>query len=87
MICILEYSNFSSALLLIYFLPLQQWNDTYFHYHSVNPKQTYYLSMEYLQGRALTNAIGNLDILDGYYDALKKLGHGLEEIAEQVFLF
>lgn len=42
--------------------------------------------MEYLQGRALTNAIGNLDILDGYYDALKKLGHELEEIAEQVFL-
>lgn len=62
---------------------IKQWNDTYFHYHSVNPKQTYYLSMEYLQGRALTNAIGNLDILDGYYDALKKLGHGLEEISEQ----
>lgn len=62
---------------------IKQWNDTYFHFHSVNPKQTYYLSMEYLQGRALTNAIGNLDILDGYYDALKKLGHELEQIAEQ----
>lgn len=40
--------------------------------------------MEYLQGRALTNAIGNLDIRDAYADALKKLGHELEDIAEQV---
>lgn len=62
---------------------IQQWNDTYVHYHKTDPKQTYYLSMEYLQGRALTNAIGNLNIQDAYADALNKLGHGLEEIAEQ----
>ncbi|GFZ01644.1 alpha-glucan phosphorylase 2 [Actinidia rufa] len=41
------------------------------------------LSMEYLQGRALTNAVGNLDIQDAYADALNKLGHELEEIVEQ----
>ncbi|KAL3518102.1 hypothetical protein ACH5RR_020691 [Cinchona calisaya] len=34
-------------------------------------------------GRALTNAIGNLNIQDAYSDALKKLGHELEEIVEQ----
>nr|GMD14122.1 alpha-glucan phosphorylase, H isozyme [Ipomoea batatas] len=62
---------------------IKQWNDTYLQYHKVNPKQTYYLSMEYLQGRALTNAIGNLCIQGAYGDALKKLGHGLEEIVEQ----
>ncbi|KAK9734736.1 hypothetical protein RND81_04G160000 [Saponaria officinalis] len=39
--------------------------------------------MEYLQGRALTNAIGNLNIQDAYADALSKLGHQLEEIVEQ----
>ncbi|XP_043702206.1 alpha-glucan phosphorylase, H isozyme-like [Telopea speciosissima] len=62
---------------------IQQWNETYFHFHKVDPKQTYYLSMEYLQGRALTNAIGNLDIQDAYANALIKLGHELENIAEQ----
>lgn len=41
--------------------------------------------MEYLQGRALTNAIGNLDTLDAYAKALNKLGHELENIAEQVY--
>ncbi|CAH9094228.1 unnamed protein product [Cuscuta europaea] len=62
---------------------IKQWNDTYLHYHEVNPKQTYYLSMEYLQGRALSNAIGNLSVQGAYADALKTLGHELEEIAEQ----
>ncbi|KAF9598517.1 hypothetical protein IFM89_028049 [Coptis chinensis] len=62
---------------------VQQWNETYYHFHKMDPKQTYYLSMEYLQGRALTNAIGNLDIQDAYADALNKLGHELEDITEQ----
>ncbi|XAR60697.1 Glycogen phosphorylase [Bertholletia excelsa] len=62
---------------------VEQWNETYIHFHVSDPKQTYYLSMEYLQGRALTNAIGNLDIQDAYADALNKLGHELEEIVQQ----
>ncbi|OVA17683.1 Glycosyl transferase [Macleaya cordata] len=62
---------------------VQQWNETYSHFHKVDPKQTYYLSMEFLQGRALTNAIGNLNIRDAYADALNKLGHELENISEQ----
>lgn len=62
---------------------IQQWNETYLHYHKADPKQTYYLSMEYLQGRALTNAIGNLNVHDAYANALNKLGHELEEIVEQ----
>lgn len=40
--------------------------------------------MEFLQGRALTNAIGNLNIQDAYADALRKFGLELEQIAEQV---
>ncbi|XWS53043.1 hypothetical protein CRYUN_Cryun11dG0124100 [Craigia yunnanensis] len=62
---------------------IKQWNETFLHFHNVDPKQTYYLSMEYLQGRTLTNAIGNLNIQDAYADALNKLGHELEEIVEQ----
>jgi starch phosphorylase len=62
---------------------IKQWNETYFHFQKVDPKQTYYLSMEFLQGRALTNAIGSLDIQDAYAEALNKLGHELEEIVEQ----
>ncbi|KAJ3668895.1 hypothetical protein LUZ60_010845 [Juncus effusus] len=62
---------------------IQRWNETYLQFHKVDPKQTYYLSMEYLQGRALTNAIGNLGISDEYAEALKRFGHQLEDITEK----
>lgn len=59
------------------------WNATYDFYEKMNMKQAYYLSMEFLQGRALLNAIGNLELTDAYGDALKKLGHDLEAVACQ----
>ena len=37
-----------------------------------------------LQGRALLNAIGNLELIGPYAEALKKLGYRLEDIIEQV---
>lgn len=59
------------------------WNATYEYYDRMNMKQAYYLSMEFLQGRALLNAIGNLELTGPYGDALKKLGHNLEAVASQ----
>ncbi|KAK4753551.1 hypothetical protein SAY87_001655 [Trapa incisa] len=59
------------------------WNSTYDYYEKMNAKQAYYLSLEYLQGRALLNAIGNLDLTGAYAEALKKLGHNLEDVASQ----
>ncbi|KAL7132731.1 hypothetical protein ABFS83_12G093500 [Erythranthe nasuta] len=59
------------------------WNTTYDHYEKVDVKQAYYLSMEFLQGRALLNAIGNLELKGPYAEALKKLGHDLEDVAKQ----
>ncbi|KAF2313639.1 hypothetical protein GH714_012539 [Hevea brasiliensis] len=57
------------------------WNETYEHYERLNVKQAYYLSMEFLQGRALLNAIGNLELTGAYAEALTKLGHNLENVA------
>lgn len=62
---------------------VQRWNETYFQFTKEDPKQAYYLSMEFLQGRALTNAIGNLGVTDAYTAALQKLGYDLETIVEQ----
>ncbi|KAJ4707355.1 Alpha-1,4 glucan phosphorylase [Melia azedarach] len=57
------------------------WNSTYEYYERLNVKQAYYLSMEFLQGRALLNAIGNLGLTGAYAEALSKLGHSLENVA------
>ena len=60
---------------------MENWNATYSHFHATNPKQAYYISMEYLQGGALTNAIGNLGLTGEYSDALRTLGYDLESCA------
>ncbi|KAJ0982035.1 hypothetical protein J5N97_010290 [Dioscorea zingiberensis] len=62
---------------------IRNWNLTYDYYDRMNMKQAYYLSMEFLQGRALLNAIGNLELTGEYADALTKLGHNLESVARQ----
>lgn len=59
------------------------WNATYDYYEKMDVKQAYYLSMEYLQGRALLNAIGNLELTGTYAEALRKLGHNLEDVARE----
>ncbi len=46
-------------------------------------KQVYYLSLEFLIGRSLTNAIANLDLEDNVRAALHQFGNRLEDIAEQ----
>merc|ERR1719181_2680303 len=38
--------------------------------------------MEYLQGRALTNAVGNMGLIGDYAEALKTIGYDMEELAE-----
>ncbi|KAI3439503.1 hypothetical protein J3R85_004709 [Psidium guajava] len=58
-------------------------NATYDYCEQLNVKQAYYLSMEFLQGRALLNAIGNLELTGAYAEALSKLGHDLENVAVQ----
>ncbi|KAK2993938.1 hypothetical protein RJ640_025613 [Escallonia rubra] len=59
------------------------WNATYEYHEMMNVKQAYYLSMEFLQGRALLNAIGNLELTGAYSEALRNLGLNLESVACQ----
>ncbi|KAF9624120.1 hypothetical protein IFM89_008058 [Coptis chinensis] len=62
---------------------IRNWNATYEYYEKINVKQAYYLSMEFLQGRALLNAIGNLELSGPYAEALSQLGIDLENVAKQ----
>jgi glucan phosphorylase len=62
---------------------MQVWNDTQFYFNERNPKRVYYLSMEFLMGRSLLNALFNLDVKDAYTEALRELGYDLEDLIEQ----
>ena len=43
-----------------------------------DPKRVYYLSMEFLMGRSLTNALNNLGVVNQYTEALTEMGYDME---------
>ncbi|EZG72982.1 phosphorylase [Gregarina niphandrodes] len=57
-------------------------NDTNQYFARRDPKRCYYLSLEFLVGRAMQNALVNLDIEEQYRKALGDLGYKLEALYE-----
>ena len=62
---------------------VERWKKTQASYIDNDCKQTFYLSLEFLMGRALGNAMLNLGDVGSMKHALKKTGILLEEIQEQ----
>jgi len=61
---------------------MERWIKTQRAYDRHGGKRAYYLSLEFLMGRTLGNAMLNMDITDTTTQALYDLGIELEEIAE-----
>ena len=61
---------------------VQRWMDTTRRQYRQNVKRVYYLSMEFLPGRALTNALIALGLYDECHDAMRALGLDIDELAE-----
>ncbi|KIY66143.1 glycosyltransferase family 35 protein [Cylindrobasidium torrendii FP15055 ss-10] len=59
------------------------WNDTQLQYTRKAPKRAYYLSLEFLMGRTLDNAMLNLGLKDNYKESVDKLGFNMEDLLEQ----
>ena len=54
---------------------IESWNDTQQYFREQDPKRVYYLSMEFLMGRSLTNSLFNLDLNGTYREALKPVSY------------
>jgi len=61
---------------------VNRWLQTQQSYYESDVKRVYYLSMEFLIGRLLTNNLINLGIYDEYKLALDELGHDIHELEE-----
>ncbi|WP_020166388.1 MULTISPECIES: glycogen/starch/alpha-glucan phosphorylase [Methylotenera] len=61
---------------------VERWVRTSASYYDHDPKRVYYLSLEFLIGRMLTNAALNLGIKDELSDSLGALGRSMEAAAE-----
>ncbi|MDP3830523.1 MAG: glycogen/starch/alpha-glucan phosphorylase, partial [Ignavibacteriaceae bacterium] len=61
---------------------VRKWLRTQQKYMDTDPKRVYYLSLEFLMGRLLGNALINMDYYDECYNILKQDGFDLEEIRD-----
>ena len=61
---------------------IERWKQTHATYKAKDCKKAYYISMEFLMGRALSNAMLNLGITNTAEKALYDLGLDMEELIE-----
>ena len=62
---------------------IESWNDTQQYFREQDPKRVYYLSMEFLMGRSLTNSLFNLELKGTFSEALKQLGYDMENLVQK----
>jgi starch phosphorylase len=77
------YSQFLSLALTVRDRLIERWIISKQQYHEQNVKRVYYMSMEFLMGRLLSNNIMNLGLHKSCLGAMKALGLDLEEIFDQ----
>ncbi|RHZ79651.1 hypothetical protein Glove_143g17 [Diversispora epigaea] len=62
---------------------IKRWNDTQQAHAEVGPKRVYYLSLEFLLGRSLDNALLNLGLKESYGEGVEDLGFRMEDVLDQ----
>lgn len=60
----------------------ERWTETQQQYYVEDARRIYYISMEYMMGRMLGNALMNLDLMENMRQALWDLGLTLENLQE-----
>ncbi|MFZ2301044.1 MAG: glycogen/starch/alpha-glucan phosphorylase [Gallionella sp.] len=64
---------------------IERWTHTVDNNYEQDPKRIYYLSMEFLMGRTLSNAALNLGVEPSLHAGLLALGHEMEQVEEMEF--
>ncbi|HLM67030.1 MAG TPA: glycogen/starch/alpha-glucan family phosphorylase, partial [Longimicrobium sp.] len=77
-----ERDMFVSTALVVRDRLAERWAATNARYQHRDVKRVYYLSLEFLIGRTLGNALVNLGLGDATAEALEELGYRLEELRE-----
>lgn len=62
---------------------VERWRNTRACYREAGTRRVAYLSLEYLMGRTLSNAVLNLDMENSLGESLRSFGCALEEVVEQ----
>ncbi len=74
---------FNAAALTVRDRLVERWRSTRVRYLQERPKRVAYLSLEFLMGRTLGNAVLNLEMEEALRDSLLRFGVALETLAEE----
>src|SRR5262245_37747973 len=77
-----EWEPYLSLALAVRDRLIERWSRTQDAYYANDAKRIYYLSLEFLMGRALTNSLINLGIDDETTKAVHELGYKLDELSD-----
>ncbi len=77
-----EYEKFQAIAYAVRDRLIDRWIKTQQTYYKQNAKRVYYLSLEFLMGRSLGNAVLNIDAEEEVANALSELGLSMEELIE-----
>ena len=80
--CRSSHYSYSALALTVRDRLMERWRQTQEAYQDSGCRRAFYLSLEFLMGRALRNAVLNLGLDQAINDALEKLGLDLEELAD-----
>src|SRR5215467_2994605 len=75
-----EWEPYLSLALAVRDRLIERWSRTQDAYYAHDAKRIYYLSLEFLMGRALANSLISLGIDDETAKAVHELGYDLEEL-------
>lgn len=78
-----HYYLYNAAALTVRDRLVERWRATRQHYHETGGKRVAYLSLEFLIGRSLCNAVLNLEMDSALQTSLFKYGVTLEELANE----
>lgn len=77
------YDRYSALAYAVRDQLVERWLDTQQTYYSEDPKRVYYISMEFLMGRTMENALINLGMLEDFRNAMDSLGYNFNEQVDQ----
>ncbi|MFM8333261.1 MAG: glycogen/starch/alpha-glucan phosphorylase, partial [Candidatus Methylumidiphilus sp.] len=80
--CNFAHYSYTAMALTVRDRLMERWKNTSYAYEEADCKRAYYLSLEFLMGRALGNAMLNLGLSDPLHQSLHELGLDMEEMVE-----
>jgi glycogen phosphorylase len=78
-----KYDSFNALAYAVRDHMVERWLDTQQAYYNLDNKRVYYISMEFLMGRALGNSLINLGLWNDFKDAISSLGYDFEELLSE----